>query len=214
MRLAQPAPQGAGTAGWHAPPPSDRAAPATTPDIRRLGAADAPALEAHLLRLAGHDRRMRFCGDLGDAAVRRHCALIDWPRTEILGAHVGGELRAVVELFVHPFPHSHEADLALSVERAFQGLGLGSALLRKALMLARNRCVGSVHMACMVGNRRMQRLAAKFGATLSLGDGDVEGRIRAPWPTYLTLVEEAALESRSRLRAVFRPGPPPAAAAD
>lgn len=199
-----------GPKGWHAsllpPAPTTQILPPPRADIRTLGPDDLAALEAHFLRLAGHDRRMRFCGDLNDAAIRRHCAMIDWARTRILGCEVDGTLRGAVELMVHPYPHTGEADLAMSIERAFQGRGLGVMLMRKALVLARNRCVGSVHMACMVGNRRMQKLAAKFGATLSLGEGEVAGRIRAPWPTTLTLVEEAALNGRACLRRLFRLG--------
>ncbi|MBK0401259.1 GNAT family N-acetyltransferase [Limibaculum sp. M0105] len=193
----------------------DRARQPRTPDrkvdIRRLGPGDMASLEAHLLRLEGHDRRMRFCGDLGDEAVRRHCALIDWPNTQVLGCEVDGVLRGAVELSIHPRPYSSEAELAMSLEREFQGQGLGALLMRKALVLARNRYVSSVFMTCMVGNRRMQKLAAKFGAILSIGEGEMEGRILAPWPTFLTIVEEAALESRAYLRAAFSHWPRPAA---
>ena len=49
----------------------------------------------------------------------------------------------------------------------------------------------------------MQRLARKFDAVLAVDAGAVEGRIHHPWPSYRSLLEEAAADGRALLRAGF-----------
>jgi len=40
------------------------------------------------------------------------------------------------------------------------------------------------------------------GARLVIHEGEVEGRISPPWPSYLSLAEEAATEGQALFRAV------------
>jgi hypothetical protein len=49
------------------------------------------------------------------------------------------------------------------------------------------------------------------GVSLTLHDGEVEGRILQPWPSYLSLAEEAVTEGQAFFRAAFEVpagGPP------
>ncbi|MEX0760677.1 MAG: hypothetical protein WD100_13935, partial [Tistlia sp.] len=69
--------------------------------------------------------------------------------------------------------------------------GIGSDLLRRALVLARNRSARSLCMLCLLDNRRMQHIARKFEGSLSLLDGQAEADILVPYPTQGSLWEEA-----------------------
>ena len=178
---------------------------AATPEIvlQKLWEADRDCLEAHLLRLDPEDRQMRFCAAMSDRAIHRYCRSIDWIMTTVLGCFAGKELRGVAELVVTASGFSARAEVALSVERAFQSRGIGTELLRRTLSIARNRYIGSVHMLCLLDNHKMQHIARKFDAELTIHQGEVEGKIWPPWPTLLSFIEEVAADRRALFSARF-----------
>src|SRR4029077_4452378 len=91
------------------------------------------------------------------------------------GFLVDGILRGVAELrpFGTAFPS--EAEVAFSIEKPWQSHGVGSALLERTLLAARNRGIKHVHMTCLADNARMQQLARKYEAELSFDLGSVVG---------------------------------------
>lgn len=171
--------------------------------IRKLWAWEWERLRGHLLRLESEERRMRFGQPVGDAFIHQYCDRIDRPRTTVVGCFVGDVLRGVAELVRIPGGIPASAEIALSVERAFQGQGIGGRLLQKALLLARNRFVDTVHLICLPENERMRRLARRFGASVAVHDAGSEGRIQLLWPSYLTLLEEATADGQALASAVF-----------
>ena len=77
----------------------------------------------------------------------RHIPIVD---ETLRGA---GELRPLGPTFVS------EAEAAFSIEKPWQSHGVGTALLSRTLLAARNRGFKLLHMACLADNRRMQQLA-------------------------------------------------------
>lgn len=170
--------------------------------MRRLRAGDLPALTHHLLTLAPEDRRLRFCGIVSDELIRRHCDNIDWQRKILIGCFVDGRLCGVAELA--PLADAPgTAEVALTVDHDLQGQGIGSELLRRVIVLARNRFMHTLHMVCLPENMKMRRVAQKNGAKLSIHGTEAAGRIKAPWPSYLTLAEESLSESLDLVRTAF-----------
>lgn len=146
---------------------------------------------------------MRFCGRVSDGAIRAYCERIDWSKTTILGCFVDREMRGVAELVHTQRAIPGNAELALTVEKPFQDQGFGTELLRKTLVLARNRYVSTVYMVCLLENRKIQHIARKFEASLVFHGGEVEGKIWPPWPTWLSFIEEAASDGHALFRATF-----------
>lgn len=171
--------------------------------IGKLWRGEQDDLEHHLLRLASEDRRMRFCRNANDSFIRSYCDRIDWPRTTVLGYFTDGALRGVCELVQAENKWPKAAELALTVEEPFQNRGIGTELLQKALVMARNRFIGTVYMICLLENKRMRQVAQNCGASLAVHEGEVTGKIWPPWPSYLSLVEEAATEGQALFRAAF-----------
>lgn len=169
--------------------------------MRKITSLERDLLRDHFLSLDPVSRRMRFCSIVKDAFIVRYVSRIEWLRSTILGAFVDGKLRGVAELIATPEVWSGRAELAISVQPGFQNRGIGASLLERILDMARNRFVSRVEMICLLENHRMQRLAGKNGATLKTSFGAVEGRITPPWPSYLTLMEEAAAEGEAMFRA-------------
>ena len=76
------------------------------------------------------------------------------------------------------------------MEKPWQSHGVGSALLRRTLLTARNRGFRLLHMACLADNRRMQQLARKFDAELSFDFGSVVGEVESSYANPLSVMQE------------------------
>jgi GNAT superfamily N-acetyltransferase len=96
-----------------------------------------------------------------------------------------------------------EAEAAFSVEAAWQSHGVGSALLERTLLAARNRGIKRIKMACLRDNRRMQQLARKFAAEIRFDFGSVIGAVKAPRPTPLSMMRELTADGHSFVTSVL-----------
>jgi GNAT superfamily N-acetyltransferase len=169
--------------------------------VRKLWIGEAELYRQHLLRLDAESRRNRFGGAVSDEFIRRYAepsALID---AIIYGLFVDGVLRGAAELRL--LEHAGDAEAALSIERAWQSRGVGTALLERVLLAARNRQIERLHMLCLAENRRMQRLARKFGAELSFQSGGVVGEMKARHPTPMSVMCELAADSTDLAAAIL-----------
>lgn len=183
--------------------PAGRRADEPAPLYRKLLPTERDTFLAHLLRLDAADRRLRFCTSATDLAIRDYCERKDWWKTTTLGCFIGGTLRGAAELVRIEGAYPAKAELAITVEKPHQDRGIGTALLARALTLARNRYIGSVVMICLAENRKMRHIAHKFGAELDFGEGEIEGRLWPPFPTIASYIEEAAMESEAIFRLSF-----------
>ena len=180
--------------------------------IRKLWTTEAAIYRDHLLRLDRDSRHSRFGGAVSDDFIRDYVDATYRLNAVVHGFFVDGSLRGAAELRPLGATLSREAEAALSIETPWQSHGVGSELLDRTLLAARNRGIKSLHMACLADNRRMQELARKFTAELSFDFGSVVGEVAAPRPTPLSVLREfvadghgfatAVLDVQSRL---FRP---------
>ena len=120
-----------------------------------------------------------------------YCRGIDWRFTIMVGCFVRGELRAVAELRTEPKVWPGEGELAVSVEKEFQGQGFGSGVVRRIMTVARNRSLRRLMLICMISNRRMQAIVRKFLGKLECDSGEATGWIEMPWPNQVSLMQEA-----------------------
>jgi len=158
--------------------------------IRKLWIGEAKLYRDHLLRLDPQSRRNRFAGAVADEFVRNYADLAFGIDAVIHGFFVDGTLRGTAELRSIGAPLPRQAEAALSIEKPWQSHGIGSALLERTVLAARNRGVKFLHMACLTDNKRMVELARKFDAELSFDFGSVVGEVATPRPTPLSLMRE------------------------
>lgn len=158
--------------------------------IRKLWAVDVGRYREHLLRLDPASRRNRFGGKVSDEFLASYADLASGLDTVIHGFFVNGTMRGAAELRPIGPLIAREAEAAFSIEKPWQSHGIGSALLARTLLTARNRGITFLHMACLADNERMQQLARKFDAELRFDFGSVVGEVAAPHPTPLSLVRE------------------------
>jgi len=163
--------------------------------IRKLWIGETDAYRDHLLRLDPDSRRRRFSGAVADAVVIRHAVTAGGLGVVVYGFFVDGQLRGAAELRPSGSVFKREAEVAFSIEKDWQSHGVGTELLRRTLLTARNRGIKALQMHCMADNQRMQQLARKFEADLSFDFGSVVGEVDAPRSTPLSLMREALADA-------------------
>jgi GNAT superfamily N-acetyltransferase len=169
--------------------------------VRKLWVGETELYRRHLLRLDAESRRNRFGGAVSDEFIRRYSEPSALNGAVIYGFFVDGVLRGAAELRL--LERAGEAEAALSIERAWQSHGVGTALLERVLLAARNRRIKRLHMLCLADNRRMQRLARKFDAELSFQSGSVMGEVTAPRPTPTSMMRELVADSADLVTAML-----------
>ncbi|MFG1418773.1 GNAT family N-acetyltransferase [Xanthobacter sp. V0B-10] len=172
--------------------------------IRKLWAGEAEIFKDHLLRLDVESRRYRFGSAVSAEFIERYAARAFRTGAIVHGYFVDGTLRAAAELYPMGDVLPGEAEAAFSVEREFQNHGLGTLLLERVILAARNRGIRSLCLNCLAQNRRMQQIARKFNAELSFDTDEVVAALKAPFPTALSLAREAAADAQGVAGAVLQ----------
>jgi len=177
--------------------------------IRKLWTGEVAKYADHLLRLDSESRNNRFGGMVSDEFIRTYVGTIRGLEAIVHGFFVDGVMRGAAELRSLGSALPNAAEVAFSIETPWQSHGVGSALLERTLLAARNRGIKLLHMSCLAHNQRMQQLARKFDAEFTYDFGSVVGEVVAPHPTPVSMMREffadghafatAALDAQSRL---------------
>src|SRR5205085_2862091 len=117
--------------------------------IRKLWPAQSENYRDHLLRLDAQSRRSRFGGAVADEFIRNYVELSRNLDGVVHGFFVDGTLRGAAELRPLGPRFGNEAEAAFSIEQPWQSNGVGTALLERTLLAARNRAIKHLHMACL-----------------------------------------------------------------
>ena len=171
--------------------------------IRKLWITESDVYRDHLLRLDRDSRHSRFGGGVSDEFIRDYVGATYRLNAVVHGFFVNGELRGAAELRPLGPALTREAEAALSIETPWQSHGVGSELLDRTLLAARNRGIKKLHMACLANNCRMQELARKFTAELSFDFGSVVGEVAAARPTPLSVLREIVADGHGFATAVL-----------
>lgn len=161
--------------------------------IRRLWVTETPAFREHLARLDDESRRMRFAGAVSpqfaetyaNNALKRAIAVFGW--------FEGSDLRATAELHGPMFSRTGEA--AFTVEPGYQGRGIGTALMERIVLSARNRGMRHLVVSCLSENSPMKKIAMRHDAEIEFHTGETVGTVHPSFPTGLSLMREAIAES-------------------
>lgn len=152
---------------------------------RAVGYADEAAVRALHHRCSPDTRRGRYFLARRDLTTRMWQAFCDPARgvTLLLETDEPGRDTPTVVALGHLLYTADPgvAELALMVEDTWQGRGVGTALARWLVELARDRGVAVVHASVLADNVRMRELLARLGAVVDSGDRLViEARIPVP----------------------------------
>jgi len=162
--------------------------------IRKLWINETDAYRDHLLRLDRVSRNRRFSGAVSDERIARHASSTNGPGVVVHGFFVDGVLRGAAELRPPRSALTREGEAAFSIEQPWQSHGVGTVLLERTLLSARNLGIKTLQMNWLVDNQRMQQLARKFGADLKFDFDSVVGEVDPPRYTPLSLIREVAAD--------------------
>lgn len=171
--------------------------------VRKLWVGEADAYRDHLLRLDPESRHRRFSGAISDEIIARHAATISEIGVVVHGFFVDGTLRGAAELRHIGSPFATEAEAAFSIEQPWQSHGVGTELLERTLLSARNRGIKTMHMQWLPENQRMQQLARKFEAEIKFDFGTMLGEVDPPRFTPLSLLREAVADTHNIATAIL-----------
>jgi RimJ/RimL family protein N-acetyltransferase len=157
---------------------------------RKLWIGETALFREHLLRLDPESRRSRFGSPVNPDFIENYAARALGPDSVVHGFFVEGDLRAAAELRSIGRLFPGQAEAAFSVERDWQNSGVGTALLERTILAARNRGIRTIYMSCLAENRRMQAVARKHDAELRFEADEVIGEVANPYATPLSLFRE------------------------
>jgi len=143
----------------------------------KLDVSDRVAIRAHFLALSARDRYLRFGYIVKDAAIERYVDSIDFDRDAVFGVNTDSRN---FEGIAHLALDGKHAELGVSVLPLYRGRGIGSALVSRAAVHARNRDIEVLFMQCMSENRAIIRIANSLGMQVVTLGPDSEATLSLP----------------------------------
>jgi GNAT superfamily N-acetyltransferase len=147
-------------------------------------------------------------GGVADEFLVRYATECFAGKSLVLGFFEQDNLRAAGEL--HAPDDELTSAIAFSVVPEFRNRGIGTVVLRRLILSARNRKIQYLRMNCHGQNQAMQALARKFKADLRIDHagtvGDIMPRAATPYSVLMEALDDArefgkaAIDVRRRLR--------------
>ena len=140
--------------------------------LRKLHKEEYHLFEKHLLRLSSEERLNRFEHQVSDEQVKNYVQNIR-PNDIIIGLYSSQQVVGAAHLSVtdhHAFEEG-KAEVGLSVESEYQGLGLGTDLMQAAITQSQLRGYKKLTILCKSDNLPMIKIADKFGARIKSSNG-------------------------------------------
>lgn len=150
------------------------------PAVRELNPDELGRFELHLLRLDAGCRRLRFSSPVPDDYIRAYVNGARGADTVVLGCFINGWLRGAAELRSQDADWGAEAEIAFSVERGWQGRGIGTALMASVMAAAKARGVERLSLSYHSVNHRMGALARKVATRIDCADEECVANVNLP----------------------------------
>ena len=165
--------------------------------FRALWTFDREAYLTHLKRLPVSDRVSRFQYPATDAQLEAHVDGFLKGGGHVIGWFVDGELRGASEVAL--LSDGESAEAAFEVEAPWRGRGIGTELVGRALLWARNRGARRLLIHTTRRNVAMLRAATQRGAMFEFDLAEADGVIEAPRPSWRSHLREVRFEEEGVL---------------
>lgn len=169
------------------------AASLTVP-VRELHASHRKQILQHFLLLNEDDRRLRFGTKTPNEVIELYVDRLDFKLDKVFG-HFNSLLNLVGIAHLAYLPmiknQSESAEFGVSVLPNGRGQGIGTALLARASVHARNTGIKTLFVHCLANNKAMMHIARKTGMDVELAYGDADAHLRLQPANHSTIVEEA-----------------------
>lgn len=162
--------------------------------VRELHACHREQVLDHLLLLNEDDRRLRFGTQTRNEVIKHYVKRLDFKRDKVFGYFDALlNLAGIAHLAYLPIADkpSEAAEFGVSVLPNGRGQGIGTALLARASMHARNTGIKTLFVHCLANNKTMMHIARKAGMHVELAYGDADAHLRLLPANHGSIVEEA-----------------------
>lgn len=124
----------------------------------------------HFLRLDKEDSYNRFCCYMNKETIKVHVNDLNFEDNGIFGIFDDNlDIIGLGECIVNEHGGS---EIGFSVEKEYQGNGLGSKLMDRMVRFAKSLNKSRLEMMCLKTNKKSIAIAKKFGLEIHLEDGD------------------------------------------
>lgn len=165
--------------------------------VRELHAGHRDEILGHLLQLDDKDRRLRFGTQTPDEVINHYVEHLDFNKDTVFGIF-DDDLKLVGMAHLAYLPESkgqtRAAEFGVSVLPAGRAQGLGTALLQRSAVHARNTRIETLYVHCLASNKAMMHLAQKAGMRVEYAYADADAYLKLSPASPATIVEEAANE--------------------
>lgn len=165
--------------------------------VRELHAGHREEILQHLLQLNDEDRRLRFGTQTPDGVIVHYVEQLNFNKDNVFGVF-DLNLRLIGMAHLAYLPEikaqARAAEFGVSVLPEGRSQGLGTALLQRSAVHARNTRIESLYVHCLANNKAMMHLAQKAKMRVEYAYGDADAYLKLLPASPASIVEEAANE--------------------
>lgn len=165
--------------------------------VRELHAGYRQEILNHLLQLNDEDRRLRFGTQTLNEVIEHYVEGLNFNKDVIFGVF-DLDLKLIGMAHLAYLPElqgqARAAEFGVSVLPKGRAQGIGTALLQRSAVHARNTQIETLYVHCLANNKAMMHLAQKAGMRVEYAYGDADAYLTLPPASTATIVEEVANE--------------------
>ena len=165
--------------------------------VRELHAGHREEILQHLLQLNDEDRRLRFGTQTPDEVIVNYVEHLNFNKDNVFGIFdLNLKLIGIAHLAYLPEikAQARAAEFGVSVLPEGRSQGLGTALLKRSAVHARNTRIETLYVHCLANNWAMMHLAQKANMRVEYAYGDADAYLKLLPASPASIVEEAANE--------------------
>lgn len=148
--------------------------------LKRLSDIHRPAVLKHFLRLDSQSRSSRFFCSTSDENMKNYVNKIDF-KNGIFGIfNENLDIIGLGECVFFKAKENMTAEVAFTVEKNYQGNGLGNKLMKRVVQYANSRNVHELHMYCIKTNQAILHLAKKYHLVPQYDGTEISGVVKTP----------------------------------
>ena len=165
--------------------------------VRELHSGHKPEILQHLLSLNDEDRHLRFGTQTPGQVIHQYVEGLNFDKDTIFGCF-DAQLKLIGMAHLAYLPKAaaqpQAAEFGVSVLPSGRAQGIGTALLARAAVHARNTHIETLFVHCLANNKAMMHLAKKAGMLVEYAYGDADAYLKLPPANHGTYAQEAANE--------------------
>ena len=160
--------------------------------VRRVLAHEYPKYRKHLKALDRDSKTLRFANPLTDEAIDKMCDKWEADHDHNILFCIENDDLDFIAIAHIAIEESGEMELAFSVLEGYQGQGMGTHLMKRAIQWCRTHNFLHGSMVCLSTNSIIKHLCNKHGIHLTSEHGETLAYIRLDNPSFDTYWTEAA----------------------